>query len=106
MDIEGYIRETIEEQSKELKERNKAELEKIIQIGGEYAELKKCPGWIRLDKEISERLNSLSGRLLTVDSEKVLFRIQGEFLGIQSILNIIDLAIENSGEAQKELEGV
>lgn len=106
MTIDGQIRRAIEEQDQELKQKEKKELEELIELSREYASMLETPGWKRLYKEITERCNALSGRLLTVDSEKALFRIQGELLGLQSVLNIIDLASETAKEAQQELEGV
>lgn len=105
MNIDDQIQREIAEQEVESKQKLESELKEIIIAGDDYSKLQGNPGWQRLKEQIAERSNSLSGRLLTTDTEKALFRLQGEILGLQSILNIVEMAIENSEEAKKELEG-
>jgi len=91
--------------SAEIKSREEAECRELIIIGEEYIALRNTPGWKRLEKEVLDRTKSLSSRLLTDYDEKKIYRAQGELLGVQSILNIVETTIENMVEAKKQLEG-
>lgn len=79
-------------------------LKNEVEILDDYISLTRTNGWKRLEREIQDRTNSLSRRLLTVDGERDLYRVQGELLGIQSILNLVDVAIENGRQAREILE--
>ena len=81
-----------------------AELQRVIDEGGDYSLMERTSGWQRLKKEILERTASLSRILVSELDEKKIYRTQGELLGIQSILNIVDAKIEDAEIAKKELE--
>jgi hypothetical protein len=98
------LKQAIAEQEIESRQAQKEALEKEIIVGDEYAALKKQPAYKRLEQAILERTAALSRRLLIVDSEKELFRLQGELLGVQGVLNIVDTAIENAKQIREELE--
>lgn len=104
MSLDSQIIEEMNDNSEEDKKRIEAELQKDIYIGEEYFAMKQTSGWKRLERAILDRTSSLSSRLLTVSGEKDLYRLQGELLGIQSILNIIDVAIELAEESKKQIK--
>ena len=105
MSIDGEIIEEQVLQAEEQKKAMESELKRDIEVGVEYELMKRTLGWKRLEKAILERSSSLSSRLLTVNDEKALFRVQGELLGIQSVLNIVDTAMQIADEAKNILKG-
>lgn len=96
--------EIIEKQQDEQAQRE-AMLGKEIELGDEYRSLKKHPAWIKLEREIQDRTNTLSRLLLTIDDEKRIYRTQGEILGIYSVLNVVQNAIDTAEEAKRILKG-
>ena len=101
-------REIIEERVRSEEEESKLrelQLKRDIEIGEKYRLMTGTEGWKMLEKAILERSSSLSGRLLSVKELMDLYRGQGEILGLQSILNIIDSALEVSDEAKNILKG-
>lgn len=105
MSIDGEIIEERINDEEEEKKRQEIELNKDIALGNKFELMKLTEGWKTLEKAILDRSSSLSSRLLTVVGEKELYRLQGEILGIQSILSIVDSAIEASDEAKNILKG-
>jgi len=103
--LQDYIMNQNEEDKIEQKKILEAEAEKLNAISTDYIEMRKTSGWQRFEKELLDRSASLSKRFCTVDNEKELFRTQGEFLGLQSALQIIELAIEDSKLINEELKG-
>lgn len=97
------LRIELEKEGEERKAAFEANLRESLDIAAEYAVMKKDPGWKRLEKEILSRVASLN-RILHIEEGTKLYRAQGESLGIQSILNIVENAITDVEEAKKELE--
>lgn len=80
------------------------ELTEIIREANVYNELLQTAGWKLLEKEILDRTASLSRVLLTENDDKKIYRTQGEVLGIQSILNIVEAKVQDGELAQQEIK--
>lgn len=104
MSIDTQIIESRIDDEEEGKKIREAELKRDIDLGNVYEAMKKTEGWKMLEKAILDRSSSLSNRLLTVENEKLLYRLQGEILGIQSILNIVDSVTQIADEARNILK--
>lgn len=100
-EVEGLLKEEIALNARQIKEMREAELKEVVDIGREYAEMKKTNGWQRLEKEIYGRVAALTSRLHSQEGNP-LYRAQGESLGIQSILSIVNSAIEDGEQAKNE----
>jgi len=100
-EVEGLLKEEIALNERQQKEAREAALKEIIDVGREYAEMKKTAGWQRLEKEVLSRVAALTSRLHSQEGT-LLYRAQGESLGIQSILSIVNAAIEDGEQASNE----
>jgi len=100
-EVEGLLKEELAKSARERKEIREAELKEVIDIGRDYGEMKKTSGWQRLETEILSRVAALT-RLLHSQEGNPLYRTQGESLGIQSILSIVNSAIEDGELAAEE----
>jgi hypothetical protein len=81
-------------------------LSSIVEDSNDYIAMKSTNGWRKLEKLILDRTASLSKTLITSNVEAKMYRTQGEILGIQSLLNIVDTTIAEAEEAKKELEEI
>lgn len=104
MSSEAIKRLSIElnKESQDRKAALEESLREAVVIAGEYSAMKNTPGWHRLEREILDRVTSLNKNLHFEEGTK-LYRFQGESLGLQSILNIVENAIADAEEAKKEL---
>jgi len=81
-------------------------LDSIVNDSNDYIAMKSTNGWRKLEQLILDRTASLSKTLITSNVDSKMYRTQGEILGIQSLLNIIDATIAEAEEAKKELEEI
>lgn len=82
-------------EEKSISEEKAKIISNIKNVANDYITLKNHPGWKRFEKEILERIASLSKDLCSLLDEKKIYRTQGELLGLSSALGILDVAIED-----------